>query len=1053
MGLRRCFPSRMIQVVFLFALFIGEWQAWAQLPTATILGVVRDPSGAVVPGVDLTARNVETGQTRRTLTGADGSYRLAALPVGNYEVQAQQAGFQTDVRRGLTLTVGQEAVVNFSLQVGAVEQTIAVTAEAPLVNTTSGSLGGLVDEQKVAELPLNGRNFIDLTLLQTGITRHENRGSTATMSGTWFSSNGAPLRSNNYMLDGAVMGNLYGAAVTSVANTTLGLEGIREYRVVTNSFSAEYGMTMGSQMTIVSKNGTNAFHGSLFEYLRNSALDARNFFDWKSAGSQRRLPAFTRNNFGGAFGGPIKKDQTFFHVVYETLRERLGITTITNVIAPSAKVNAQINPVVRPWLALFPDPNLPNNQYTFPFSQPTDEHFGQLRVDQTISGSDSLFARYTVDNTSRTKPRAYPQFRDPLASRTQSATLSESRVVTPTLLNTFRFSFSRSAFSSDSLSGISGPQFSLVPGKEIGGVSVSGVTGFGPDGASPTFTNQNVFTWSDDLFYSRGMHSLKFGTLVNRYQQYIESGLTAKGSINFPSVAAFLQGQYTTYSSITPGSVQIRSYRNSTVGFYVQDDLRPLPNFTLNLGLRYEFMTVPVEVFDRNTALRNPQLDANTTLGPVFENPSLKNFSPRLGLAWDVLGDGTTAVRGGFGLLYDIGNLGSSLLQGALAAPPFSSRSNIQVPVGQPLPFPLSVPLFFPANVLGREIRVTDYHLQQPHILQYNLTVERQLPYDMGLTLAYGGSRGINLMQVKEGNPTVPQVLAGGRLFWPGATDPEGRPLVPPAPLAPRTNPAWENITWLTAGGNSWYNSLQVGLTKRMSKGLQFQSSYTWAKTLDETQGQLPADQGGTPVTSTHRELDRGPADFDIAHNWRFNTIYRLPGLASSNGVAGKLLNGWWMSGILSLRTGFSFSPTVSSDRARKRGGANRPDRVAGRSNDDIILGGPVRYFDPLAFSNQPPGFLGNAGRGILRGPGLANLDFSLAKDTALGFLGESGKLEFRAEFFNILNRVNFAMPSAAVYAGAAAPNVVEQPLATAGRITSTAGAARQIQLALKIVF
>ena len=1043
MTLRRSCPNRMIPVVFLFVLFMGVLRAWAQLPTATILGVVRDPSGAVVPSVDLTARNVETGQSRRTLTGADGSYRLAALPVGNYEVQAQQAGFQTEVRRGLTLTVGQEAVVNFSLQVGAVEQTIAVTAEAPLVNTTSGSLGGLVDEQKVAELPLNGRNFVDLTLLQTGITQHENRGGTATMSGTWFSSNGAPVRSNNYMLDGAVMGNVYGAAVSSITNTTLGIEGIREYRVATNSFSAEYGMTMGSQMTIVSKSGTNAFHGSLFEYLRNSALDARNFFDWKSPASQRRLPAFTRNNFGGSFGGPIQKDKTFFHVVYETLRDRLGITTVSTVIPSSAKVDGgvvpQIYPAMKPLLSLFPDPNLPNNQFTFPFSQPTNENYGQARGDQTFSSNDTFFARYTVDDTRRTRPRSYPQLRDVLESRSQFGTLSESHVFAPTLLNTFRFSYSRTAFKSDTISGIIGPQFSLVPGREIGTVSVGGIQSFAPDAAPPTVTNQNVFTWSDDLFYTRDRHSLKFGVLVNRYQQYIETNLFSRGTVSFPNLTAFLSGQYNTYSAATAGSEQIRSFRNTTLGFYFQDDMRLRANLTLNLGLRYEFMTTPNEVFGRNVALRDIQHDAATTLGSSFKNPSLRNLSPRFGFAWDVRGDGKTAVRGGFGLLYDVGNLGSSLLQGAIATPPFSSTSNVQVPAGLPIRFPFAVPLFFPPEAVGKTLRATDYLVQQPHMLQYNLTVDRQLPFDMGLTLAYGGSRGINLMQVKEGNPTVRQVLPDGRLFWAGTE--------------PRTNPNWDGITWITAGGNSWYNSLQVGLTKRMSKGLQLQSSYTWAKLIDETQGQLPADQTGTPVDSTHRNLDRGPSEFDVAHNWRFNTIYRLPGLASSNSVFGKLLSGWWMSGILSLRTGFSFSPTLNSDRARKRGGANRPDRVAGRNNDNTILGGPDRYFDPLAFSVQPAGFLGNTGRNILRGPGLANLDFSLAKDTPLGFLGEGGKLEFRAEFFNILNRVNFAMPSAAVYAGTGAPNVVEQPLATAGRITSTANTSRQIQLALRLMF
>src|SRR3990172_2966696 len=277
----------------LTVLLAGGSLAIAQLPTATILGTVKDSTGAVVAGATLTVANVETGQSRAGVSGGDGSYRFSALPVGNYQVRAEHPGFRSEVRSGLTLTVSQEAVVNFTLDVGAIEQTVAVTAEAPLVNTTSGSLGGLVDEQRVADLPLNGRNFLSLTLLQTGVQEHTNRTQTGALAGTWFSSNGAPLRSNFYMLDGASMANLYGGNSSSISGTTLGVEGIREFRVATNSFSAEYGMAMGSQMLIVSKNGTNAFHGSLFEYLRNSALDARNFFDLKTPAAPRRLPAFT----------------------------------------------------------------------------------------------------------------------------------------------------------------------------------------------------------------------------------------------------------------------------------------------------------------------------------------------------------------------------------------------------------------------------------------------------------------------------------------------------------------------------------------------------------------------------------------------------------------------------------------------------------------------------------------------------------------------------------------------------------------------------------------
>ncbi|MBI2819437.1 MAG: TonB-dependent receptor [Acidobacteria bacterium] len=1068
----------------LLSVLLCAGTALAQLPTATILGVVKDSTGAVIPNASLSARNVETALTRTAVSGADGSYRFVALPVGNYEVRVEASGFQTQVRGGLVLAVGQEAVINFISEVGTVEQAIEVTAEAPLVNTTSGSLGGLVDEQRVAELPLNGRNFIDLTLLQTGVQQHKNLSSVAGFTGTWFSSNGAPLRSNSFLLDGAPMQNIYGGSSSSVSNSTLGVEGIREYRVVTNYFSAENGMTMGSQMTIVSKSGTNDFHGSLFEYLRNSALDARNFFDRTTATNTRRLPAFTRNNFGGSAGGPIKKDKTFFFVTYEGLRERLGRTLVTNVIDPRNKVDGglvpQISPITRPLLTLYPDPNLPNNQFTFPFSQPTNEHYGQARGDYTISGSDTLFGRYTIHDVEQIKPLDFPQFTSAGVSRSQYSTLSENHVFSPVLLNTFRFSYSRTTILFNTPEGPIGPQFSFVQGKDIGTINIGGVTSFGPDLVTPVALKQNLFTWSDDLFYSLGSHSLKFGALINRYQQYMQVSTFHRGLVVFPDLRSFLLAQPSVYQAVTPGSILNRTYHHSTVGMYIQDDWRLGSTLTLNLGLRYEFITQPQEVRGRGAALRDVQHDKDTTLGPPFENPSLKNFSPRFGFAWDVRGDGNTAVRGGFGLLYDVGNLASALIVGTTATPPFSRVSALAGPAAVAQ---FSIPFSFPATAAGRGLRTVDYLIQQPHLLQYNLTVERQLPFEMAVTFAYGGSRGINILQTVEGNPTIPLGIPEGRnRCLTGTPPPAFNPTAPKCwlPNAPRTNPNWVSMEYKTGGGNSWYNSFQFGLTKRLSKGLQFQSSYTWSKTIDETQSQLSAENNSSQSFASdpsNRQVDKAVASFDIAHNWRFNAIYRLPELSSA-GPLGKVLNGWWLSGILSLQTGYPFSPSLQNNRSRSGVNAgqsgDRPDLVAGVKSASITegvsrgclglapgtpLGTPNQWFDPCAYTIPPEGFLGTAGRNTLRGPGFATLDFSLAKDTAMRYLGESGKLEFRVEFFNILNRANFITPGVGVAGGNNAAIAfpgradVEPPLPTAGRILQTSSTSRQIQLALKLLF
>src|SRR5579885_2426281 len=602
--------------------------AVAQLPTATILGVVKDSSGAVVPGVTLTARNVDTGQSRATTSASDGLYRFPALPVGTYEVKAESPGFGTEVRSGLTLSVAQEAVVNFSLQVGAIEQTVAVTAEAPLVNTTSGSLGGLVDEQKVADLPLNGRNYVDLGLMQLGVTQDNiNRGAQTggpVMAGTWFSSNGAPPRSNNYMLDGAIMQNYNNASTAGSSGSTLGIEGIREFRLVTNSFSAEYGMRMGSQMVIVSKSGTNSFHGSAYYYLRNSALDARNFFDRKTALTPRRLPEFQRNQYGASFGGPSRKDKTFFYVVFESLHERLGITnqvntmptgckgpaggTITNTQCPllGSVASVTIAPVVAPFLPLWPTPNLAGNLFTFPYTQPTDEYYGQARIDQTISPSDSLFVRYTGDNDLEILSAGLPGYGDSRTTRPQFATISENHIFSATVLNTARFSFSRTKLDGEAIDPIIGPQFSFAPGLPMGSIAAgSGLVTVGVGGTEPSISTQNIYTFSDDVFWTKGAHALKMGTLINHFRQAKVQGNNYRGAVPFNSTVQFFQAQPALMTLVTPGTTIDRDYRFWTDGFYAQDDWKVSAHLTVNIGLRYEFATVPTERYNRISNLRS----------------------------------------------------------------------------------------------------------------------------------------------------------------------------------------------------------------------------------------------------------------------------------------------------------------------------------------------------------------------------------------------------------------------------------------------------------------
>ena len=1041
--------------------------------TATLLGVVTDESGAVVPAATLTLRSAETGQARTTASAGDGSFRFAAIPVGEYQLRVEHPGFEAYVQNGITLTVSQEATVGVALKIGAATQEVSVAADALAVDTTSSTLGGLVNQQSVVDLPLNGRNFMDLSLLETGVSHQTNKSQSVGEVGDFLSVNGAPFRSNNYTLDGAIMQNLYGDTLASVAGNTLGVDGIREFRIITSYFSAEYGLTMGSQVLIVSNSGTNKYHGDAFEFFRNNVLNARNFFDRSvAANGFQRLPPLRRNNFGGAFGGPIVKDKTFVFATMENLIQRDGQTIIDNVPAagchgPAGTVikntacsllgtvaSQTVSPVTAQLLALFPTPNLPNNQYTFPYTQPTAEHYGQIRLDQNFNTANTMFLRYTVDHSTVTLPETYAYVTEPQTSTSQYATLSESHIFSPTLLTSASFSFSRTAISLVNVSpeNLSGPGYSQVPGQPLGGISISGVTALTTLG-NPDFFNQNIFSGSNNWFYNHGKHSVKFGVLINGYQDFMEVTTNLAGSSTFSTFSNFLAAQVASVTAITPGSSNVRSYNYSTFGFYGQDDYKILPHLTLNLGLRYEFFTVPNEVHGNSAALRNVVTDAQTTPGPPFRQYSLKDFSPRVGFAWDVFGNGRTSVRGSFGKLYDIADIGPGLIIGTTSTPPLATSSSITKPTA------FTLPVTFPASAIGKTLRTLDYNLEQPHLLQYNLSVQRQLPWNTLITAAYAGSRGLDLLRIIEGNPILPQIV-NGQAYWPAAG-------------GTRRNPNWGSMQWDTSTGNSSFNALELEAVKRFSSGLQFQVSYTWEKLLDEGQGQLGSDSSASSVYDTNPlaySVDKARADFDVPQILHVNGVYHLPNVRSG-GFLRAALRGWWVSGILTVQDGLPFTPALSSNRSNSgqgSGGAgiDRPNLNPGFTSSNITsgttgagcagvpageqLGTPTLFFNPCAFSIQPAGYLGNSGRNILLGPGLTDLDFSVVKDTAIPRLGEGGSLQFRVEMFNILNHPNFAEPNRTVYA---AVQNTEPALSTAGLITSTTTTSRQIQLALKLIF
>jgi hypothetical protein len=1064
------------------------WLAEAQLPTATISGIVKDSSGAVIPGVSVTVTNAETGTSRSGQTGSDGSYRFPALQVGTYDVRAEHPGFQAKLQRGLRVAVGEEAALNFTLDVGAVTETVSVTAEAPIVNTTSGTLGSLVSGETIANLPLDGRNYNDLTLLQTGVSENRAASTGGTLNGIQFSSNGAPTRSNLFTIDGTIMNDLHNTGASSSNENTLGVEGIREYRVVTNAFSAEYGLNMGSQVTLVTKNGTNELHGSLLEFLRNSALDARNWTDIPDK------QAFRRNNFGGSLGGPLRVDRAFYFLTYEGLRQSRGITEALTIPSLAARQDGGLVPTIaasaRPYLAFWPSPNGEDlgqglARFYNPIADVQREDYGQARVDYTLSGADSLFGRFTINDSNDSRPGMIPEVASNFPTRNQWYTVSDNHIFSPLLLGTFRASFSRTH--STAVSSIDLPaNLAFKQGQPMGGLGITGVDGYSTaPGTTPVELNQRITSFSGDMFYTLRTHSLKFGTLLNFYRQYMSNngGNSPRGNWTFPSLTAFLTAAPTQFTVLTPGSSADRTYEYQTVGFYLQDDWRVKPTLTLNLGVRYEIATTPEEIHGDGAAVRDMIIDPAVTPGQPFINPSKKNISPRFGFAWDVHGNGMTSVRGGFGLLYDVGTFGTALFIGASATPPLSTVSNVTPAQGLVFgPFPV-----IPTANAGRELRTVDYHLQQPHLASYNLTVERQLSSDMGLTVAYAGSRGINIMQTREGNPTIPLGVVSGTVCdsrvatppasvtgpkcWRGSGATDASPAGTATGIDPRMNPAWNTVEFKTAGASSWYSSLQVTVLKRFSQGFQFQSSYTWGHAIDTTQSQIGVDNsltsnnyGDDPSNPNH---DKGSSSFDQRLGWRVSGIYRFP--ANLTGGWGTIGNGWSLSSSLTWNSGFPFDPNSSTQRSRSltggtNGGQRRGDLVAGVDHGDITRGGslgctlgtgataqtiapgtalgtPQRFYDPCAIALPNLGFLGNAGRSIIYGPNFSIMSLSLVKDTPLPVLGESGSIQFRTELFNLLNHPSLGIPSRTFN------------LTTAGQITSTLSKSREVQFALRLVF
>jgi hypothetical protein len=1055
---------------------------------ASISGHVEDVTGSRVSGATVTVKSLETGATRTATTDASGNYTILALPVGPQQVSAQKQGFKESIRAGINLEVGQQAVVNLQLQVGEIAQQITVSEEVPLVNTTTASVAGVVGERQIKDLPLNGRSFDNLITLNPGTINYTSMQSpnTITSNGNTFSVAGRRTAENLFLLNGVEYTGSSQLSITpgGASGELLGVDAIREFNVQTDTYSAEYGKRAGAQVTVVTQSGTNALHGSMFEFLRNSALDARNFYD------QNFVPPFRRNQFGGSLGGPLKKDKLFLFGNYEGFRQSLALSNVTVVpnsqarqgMLPDASGNyvtvPNLDPAILPFMAMWPEANGPDLgggsalNYSNP-KQTVREDFGTLRGDYVIGSGDTLTAAYTVDDGDSQIPQSNPLFGAYLTLRNQVASLQETHVFSPWVLNTVRAGFSRAAFNFDPLYFTSFPSdISFVAGAGPGGITIGGgltttgagtISAAGPNNAAKSWNRRNLFTYSDDVMINKGRHQISAGVWFQPVQVNEDSASRQLGQASFSSLESFLQAHVTSFQ-VVPNPTEL-GFRSLFGAWYVQDAIKLRPNLTVQVGLRHEFTTGWNEVSGRAA---NFVTDSNGVLltqprvaDSIFtENNATKLFSPRVSLAWDPFGDGKTAIRAGFGTYYSLMDDFSFLLN---SVPPYNTNISFSntslfsfLPIVPSIPQPPACGPGVPKPCTTYAPQGVQANATTPTALEWNFTVERELDANTSLRVAYVGSHGYHGLLSIDPNTIPAQVCAdvsgctAGGTGTARSTVPQGAQYIP---VGSRPNPYISNgFFWFTEA-NSSYNALQIDVTRRLRNGLQFRGNYTWSKNLDMNSALTGAQANNQPqmvMIPRDPRRDWGPSALSPSQQASISAHYDLPfgrgkqWLHDASGVENKLAGGWQLNGIATIVGGFPFTPTAGTNRSGD-GDTRNPDRpnVNSSFTGPVVTGNPNGWYNPAAFALPAPGTYGNLGRGVFSGPGLGDLDFSVMKDTAIS---ERVNLQFRAEFFNLFNNTNFGPPNPIVFSAGKVSS-------SAGLITRTATTSRQIQFGLKLIF
>jgi hypothetical protein len=1062
--------------ILLFILLTGTKSLDAQV-SASITGVITDSSGGRIPSAAITVKNVETGAIRSAVSDGAGRYQVLALPVGEYEIRVSKSGFQELIRGGIHLAVEQEAGVDLTLQVGEIKQQVAVKGEAPIVSTTTTDISGLVGERQIKELPLNGRSYDLLMPLNPGIVNFTSQktGGTGISNSTTannFAVSGNRPQQNLFLLNGV---EYTGAAENNMqpggtSGMLLGVDAVREFNVLRDSYSAELGKRPGGQVIIVTQSGSNQWHGAVFEFLRNNALDAPNFFDQGSA------PPFQRNQFAASIGGPIQKDKTFLFGSYEGFRQNHHQTSVAFV--PSLASRAAAAPSVQPLLNLWPTP-APGAQdfsgISQVFSSPPQtirEDFGTVRLDHTFSEKDSIAAVYTIDDGGDvTATPLNPYSSDILTLREQVLSLEETHVFSPTFLNTARFGYSRAGyfFTGEPTPGTPAatvPGFLL--GHPVGAVVVGGSAASNPqaqlglagsNNGSNLPIDRNLFTYEDHVTLTRGRHQLELGAWFQQFQSNETIALSQFGQATFTSLLTFLQGAISSFL-FDPAPTEM-NWRSLLGAGYAQDTIRVSPRLTVTLGFRAEFTTGWNEAHGRaaNYTFTNGVISTQPRVADSLFTVNNAKFlpQPRMGVAWSPFST-KTVIRAGFGMYNDLQDaLGYRADQNAPFNPTFTTPLTVaQLPINPAGPFPAAAKLI-PGGVQP--------DMQTPTLISYSLRIQQELSPNTSLTVGYVGSHGYHELIGIDANEPFPVICPASPCpaNYP-ATFPAGIANTPvPAgtyfvPTTTKANPAIANTwTWFSEGTSS-YNALQIDVNRRLSAGLTLRGVYTFSKVLDDGDSLNATTSGGGPALASNPfnlKADWGLGTFDIRHVAVVSGIYALPigrgkrFLGGLEGFANAMASGWTVNSIVTLQGGFPFSPQLSYNPSNN-GDTRNPVRPFANPafTGPVILGNPKQWFNPAAFlapanTAANGGFYGNVGRDTLIGPGLGTWDFSVLKEMRIR---ERLNLQFRTELFNLLNRANFNQPNAIVFT----PSGVSP---TAGAITSTSTTSRQVQFGLKLLW